>query len=724
MMAYFLLLLSCISVPQPLNAVRVQNGPSIDGVLDDQIWQSADVLNTVFMQFGPDYGMEMTEPTDVYVIYDDSKIYFGFFMHDPDHDSMIEALTPRDDYITGEWIAILLDTWNDGREATSFEVSLANSQMDSKLNPHGGWDYSWDAVWESGTSRVPGGWSAEFAIPFSCLRFNSSEDEQIWAINFQRILSRTSENGWYVLSESGPMADLETFVDLTGIEGISGSLGAEIRPYGAGHSFHTEQTDEWDHNYDAGVDIKIGLTSGIAADFTVNPDFGQVEADAVEMNLSHFELFRQEKRPFFLESQNIFQMPFHMFYSRRIGAVAPNGEVIPIIGGAKISGSLGGGFRVGFLDAVTARVSEDGNILVPATNYGILRTVHEFGTYSYLGFSAVSRNSWEQDSLQAENNSGAALDGAFEIPANHLIEFAAARSWNSGEDDGGAYRLNVNKIRSLTGYSVGFEYIDQNFNVNSTGFTTQTGCWESWANFWHNIRPEETFSNVGYDLGVYYSREIDGEVTAQNAHMGGHATLKSGINFGAEVSYSGETYDPYEGPEGRTYGDHFDFFTNIGTNHYDEVYVWGGVGAGQWESGGSFQNYIARLNFRPSAALELGFEGNLFSTSGGTNYNWEIADWDTRDTEWKSLVFRTNYIFSPDVHLRLFSQYSQFGMNYSQTSETESSEITANILFSWQYLPGSMFYFLVENLFQEDEDGNLGNPDFGAYAKLTWYLPI
>jgi len=724
MLSVFFLLICAVSTPQPVTAVRVENGPSIDGKLDDSVWESAETVTSVFRQFGPVYGEDMTEPTEIRVLYDDTKIYFGFFLQDPDHESMMGALTPRDNYITGEWIAILLDTWNDGREASSFEVSLANSQMDSKINPHGGWDYSWDAVWESGTSKVPGGWCAEFAIPFSCLRFDSESEEQVWAVNFQRILSRTSENGWYVLSESGPMADLENFMELRGISGISGSLGAEVRPYGSGNSYHHEQDDTWDHNYQAGMDVKVGIGSGIAADFTLNPDFGQVEADAAEMNLSHFELFLQEKRPFFLESQSLFSMPFNMFYSRRIGAVAPNGDVIPIIGGAKISGSLGGGFRIGFLDAVTAQVSEDDMLLEPASNFGILRTVREFGTYSYIGFSAVSKETWQQDDFEEEHNNAAALDCGFELPGNHLVELAAARSWNTGIDDDGAYRVSLSKIRSLTGYSAGYRYMGEEFSVNGTGYTTMTGYWETWGEFWKNIRPERTFSEMGFGISGNYSELRSGEITNQSLGGGAHATLQNGVNFGVETSYTGETFDPYEGPEGRTYGDHADFYTWIGTNSFDPLYVRGSYGGGQWESGGTFQNYSATVRFRPSSALDVRLSGDMFLSRDGTNWNWQTNDWDTRDTDWKSLILRMNYIFTPDVNLRLFSQYSLFRMDYASSPESESSEITANVLFSWQYLPGSMFYFLVENLFQEDENGDFGAPNLGLYAKVTWYLPI
>jgi hypothetical protein len=725
-MQAFCLMMLCVlgTTDSELSAVRVEDGPSIDGRLDDPVWEEAQVLRCTLLQYGPDYGSPMTEETEIYILYDDRHIYFGFQMDDPDPATMMDGLTPRDNYVTGEWIAILLDTWGNGREATSFEVSLANSQMDSKISPFGNWDYSWDAVWESGTSSNSEGWSAEFAIPFSCLRFNQNDDTQVWTVNFQRILGKTHENGWFVLSEAQQMAQLETFAPLTGIEDIEGSLGAEIRPYGSSSFFHTTDPDEWDSDLDAGLDVKLGVTSGVAVDLTVYPDFGQVEADAAEMNLSHFELFLGERRPFFLESQSTFDMPFNMFYSRRIGAVAPNGDVIPIIGGAKISGSLGAGIHFGFLDALTSRVSEDSVTFTPAANFGVFRTVKEFGPYDYIGFSAVSKDIWEQDEFDESYNRAFALDGGLLIPGNHVVDAAYARSFNTGMDTDEAYRLSIQKVRSTFSYSAGWESVGENFDVNGTGFTTSTGMWEGWGNVHKTFMPEETFSRIGFGAGAYYSELNSGETTGRSINIDGSATLKNGINFGLGANYSGETFDPYEGPQGHTYDDRASFNAWAGTNNFDDYYVNANFGGGQFDCGGTFQNYNLTFRMKPSQALEFRLSGNWFSTEDSDNYNWSADSWDKRSTDWKSLVLRAGYMFNPEMNIRLFSQYSRFSMNYDLTGETESSEITANLLFSWQYLPGSMFYFLVENQFEEQEDGGFGTPDLGLYAKLTWYLPI
>lgn len=706
-----------------LTAVRTETAPEIDGVLDEAVWDRIDGETCELWQFAPDYGSEMTQPTTMKIIYDDSSIYFGFVMYDSLPDRMVDALTPRDNYINGEWIAILLDTWCDGRSAFSFEVSLANSQMDSRLNGHGNWDYGWDAVWESGTARLENGWSAEFAIPLSCLRFPDCS-EQEWSVNFQRILSRTSENGWYMLSESQQMADLTDFAVLDEISGIEGSLGMEIRPYVAGKYFEFQTLDQDEFNGDAGLDLKMGLSSGITADFTLNPDFGQVEADEAEMNLSHFELFLQEKRPFFMERRELFDMPFNLFYSRRIGAVGWNGDLVPIVGGAKITGSAGP-YRFGFIDAVTGRVWEDDTTLVEAgANYGVFRGIRELGGYNYLAMSAVVKDSWEQEGLESETNRGAAFDGAYELPGGNLISGGLAGSWNTDADDGMAWRMSLEKVRSTLGYWAGFRQVDDNFDVNATGFTTETNYRSSWAGARKTFRPENTFATFSIMGGYDYRNQIDGEVLEQSGNGEINGTFKNGWNFTLQTDVSGEHFDPYEGPEGHFYPGAVNYFAGGGSNPFLPLSFWAGTGGGEFDSRGTFSNFTGRMRYRPVPVLEASISGDWFRTFDTEKFNWELEDFDLRSTEWRSVTVRLAYMFNPEMNLRLFSQYSDFNLDYQATGESESNQIRSNLLFSWQYLPGSMLYVLGETVFDGDGNGSFEDPDYGIYAKLTWFLPI
>lgn len=726
MFQLFSLLALAAQIPSGnLEAARIDTPPEIDGYLTEAVWQETPGETCRLFQFGPCYGESMTEPTTVKILYDDDFVYFGFILTDPLPREMTEALTPRDNYINGEWIAILLDTWNDGRSAFSFEVSLANSQMDSRISPEGGWDYGWDAVWESGTAVLEDGWSAEFAIPMSCLRFPRTED-QLWAVNFQRILSRTSENGFYSLSRSQQMADLSDFAEISGISGVRGSLGMELRPYAAGkyYTFQSLPNVDDDLTGDAGLDLKMGLTSGITADFTLNPDFGQVEADEAEMNLGHFELFLREKRPFFMERSELFRMPFNLFYSRRIGTAAWNGDLVPILGGAKITGSAGD-YRFGFLDAVTGRVWENDTTLVEtAANYGIFRGIRELGGYSNVGVSLVSKESWAQNGFDGSSSGAAALDGAVELPGNNLLSGAFAGSWNTGTDDGTAWEMDLERIRSTFGYWAGYSRVGEDFNVNPTGFTTRTNHETFHGGLRKTFRTLDAFSSLGFWGSQEYARELDGETITNTTHLEVNGTFKNGWNFTGETNLNQDRFDPWEGPDGRYYEGGTDFFAGGGSNPHKPFKFWLGTGGGDYSSGGTFSNFTGNVRLMPVPTLEFIVAGDLFRTWDTDKYNWQAEQFDIRSTEWRSVSLRVAYMFDTTTNLRLFSQYSDFQMDYDLTGETESSEIRTNLLFSWEYMPGSMFYALGETVFPGDGDGGFQDPDWGLYTKLTWFLPI
>ncbi len=707
-----------------LRATRVEEAPSVDGRLDEAVWALAGPVPCLFTQYDPENGAPMSVETVISILYDDEAVYFGFELSDPDPAGMMEALCPRDDYATGEWIAVLLDTWGDGREASSFEVSLANSQLDSRISPFGNWDYSWDAVWKSGTCRTDSGWSAEIAIPFSCLRFSGSEGEQPWTVNFQRIRGATRENGWFVLSDTQQMARLETFAPIRGMSGVDRSLGIEFRPYGSARLLRTAEADSWNSDPDAGLDVKIGISSGVALDLTVLPDFGQVEADEAEMNLSHFELFLDERRPFFMESEDIFEMPFHMFYSRRIGAAAPNGEVTPIAGGFKLSGNLGGGYRFGLLDAVTSSVSEDSVTIEPAANYSILRAMRESGSYDYVGVAAVDRYSWAQDGIPAAESRAFAVDGSILIPGNHLLHGEVAGSSGTGLESDGAYEISMSRVRSTFTYDGGFSYVGEDFDVNATGFTTQTGYWDGWASAYRSLAPGGFISRAGYGLSAYYAELDSGEITSRNISADADASLPSGANFGGGAGLDGRTFDRYEGPSGRWYDGTASVYAYAGTGRFHGMSLSADAGTGGYCNGGSYVDCGLHYSIRPSEPLVLSLEGDWYRTEGADRYNWEAEEWDVRDTDWRSLVFRAGYMFGPDMDVRLFSQLSEFESDFALTGETESGELAANMLFSWRYRPGSMLYLLGENRFEKEADGGFGSPDLGLYAKLTWFLPV
>ena len=416
------------------HSVRAATAPRLDGDLGDAVWQEAPEI-TGFTQIDPEEGKPAKDQTRVKIAYDDDAIYVGLMMEDSGQPTPL--LARRDsDLNNGDYVRISIDSQHDRLNGASFAVNASNVQMDLNLYNDIYSDTSWDAVWESATRIVPGGWIAEVRIPFSQLRF-PQRDVHTWGFNVSRWTARTFENSRLVFTPKSESAFVSHFADLNGIEGISPKRGLEIMPYAIARSDHRSQLDNpllqsADQKLDGGLDLKYGLTSSLRLTATINPDFGQVEVDPAVLNLSQFETFYPEKRPFFVEGSNIFgfgngpansRWGFNMwfptfFYSRRIGR-APQGSFaadyadVPgettILGAAKITGKHGDRWTIGVLDAVTEEESgvfgqlstkEDGSttlnrfdgVVEPMTNYLVTRATREYGKDSRAGFVFTATN--------------------------------------------------------------------------------------------------------------------------------------------------------------------------------------------------------------------------------------------------------------------------------------------------------------------------------------------
>ena len=402
-----------------LHAVRVQGqSPVIDGSLDDAAWKQAPEF-TDFTQHDPDDKKPATLHTSVRIVYDDHAIYFGAKMFDPRKPTTI--LLRRDTFGQFDFLSINLDTQHDRLSGNAFTITPAGEQSDTVLYNDIGEDGSWDGVWESATKITPEGWQAEVRIPFSQLRF-PDKPVQVWGINITRRTMRTNETVRIVNTPKGETGFVSHFADLIGIEGIHRGRPLEVVPYTVGRTDLRSGlggdplVGPHDSTMDGGLDVKYGLTSTLTLTGTVNPDFGQVEVDPAVVNLTQFETFYPEKRPFFIEGLNIFRFadspaPSHfsffntptMFYTRRIGR-APQESVdadfvdMPaqtrILGAAKLTGKVAGGWTLGAIDALTdsesARFVSDGILgrqkVEPMTNYFVSRVTKEFGSNSRIGF--------------------------------------------------------------------------------------------------------------------------------------------------------------------------------------------------------------------------------------------------------------------------------------------------------------------------------------------------
>ncbi|MFZ2491928.1 MAG: DUF5916 domain-containing protein [Thermoanaerobaculia bacterium] len=407
-----------------LRAVRVATPPSIDGDLSDPAWQSAPEF-TDFTQHDPHDGQPATLRTSIRIVYDEHAIYFGAMLEDPQRP--IAQLVRRDTMSQSDFLSINLDPQHDRLSGSAFTITPANVQIDSVLYNDIGEDGSWDGVWESATKIVANGWAAEVRVPYSQLRF-AHKDEHVWGINITRRTTRTNEMVRIVNTPKGQTGFVSHFADIVGIEGVRRGRPLEIVPYAVARGDVLTRADRSnplldtrDSRIDAGLDLKYALTPRLTLTGTVNPDFGQVEVDPAVVNLSEFETFYPEKRPFFTEGLNIFNFgdspaTSHfgfinqpdIFYSRRIGrapqtspdadySIAPHETTI--LGAAKVTGSLGRGWSIGVLDALTdaerARFltstgSEERLQVEPMTNYFVGRARKNIGTKARLGVFVTS----------------------------------------------------------------------------------------------------------------------------------------------------------------------------------------------------------------------------------------------------------------------------------------------------------------------------------------------
>jgi hypothetical protein len=299
-------------------AVRARpQPPEVDGRLDDDAWRHAPAISG-FLQREPHEGMPATEPTEARVVYTDRAIYVAIRAYDSKPHQIVGLLTRRDQWSPSDWLGVAFDSYRDRRTAFAFMVNPAGVKRDIYLyNDGDGEDDSWDAVWDVAVSRDSLGWAAEFRIPFSQLRF-PKEVTYRFGFNLYRLISRLNEEQYWQLPPKKEPGFVSRFGDLVGIEEIQPPRRIELLPYSAagntweraeaGNPFRTGKKS----SARLGADLNLGLTPNLTLSATINPDFGQVEADPAVVNLTAFETFFPEKRPFFTEGLDIFRFPISL----------------------------------------------------------------------------------------------------------------------------------------------------------------------------------------------------------------------------------------------------------------------------------------------------------------------------------------------------------------------------------------------------------------------------
>ncbi len=586
---------SVAATPMPAGATAIL----IDGELNEAAWLKAPMIAD-FVQRRPAEGAAPTFKTEARVLFDAANLYIAITATDPDPSKIVGLLSRRDSITQSDWLSVYIDSYHDRRTAYEFGVNPAGVKYDRYWFNDSNNDTSWDAVWEAAVSRSPNGWRAEFRIPFSQLRFNPSTTST-FGFAVGRILARADEASTWPLLPRSASGFVSSFGELTGLTFAQPLKKLEITPY-AVSQVTTKPVERGnplskspDPSGSAGVDLKYAVAPGLTFTGTMNPDFGQVEADPAVVNLSGFETFFPEKRPFFVEGSGTFSFDIDcndgqctgLLYSRRIGrsphryADVPSGgySTAPsnttIYGAGKLTGRIGN-FSVGALNAITSRedatISDKGvstaSPVEPATSYSVVRANREFANQSRIGFMATSTNRRLTNELKfLPKNAftggadfdlrmgkrfslggywaGSSVEGTADaiagIQQNNVHGFqrpdATSLSYDPTRTSLGGHSgsLSLNKISgTYTRFSSNVSYKSPGFDINDLGFLSRAD--EISQSNWFQIRsdtPNSWRRSININFNQWSGYNFDGDRRFAGGNINAHTTLISNWSMGA-----------------------------------------------------------------------------------------------------------------------------------------------------------------------------------------------
>jgi hypothetical protein len=485
---------SAEQLPVPtLAAGRAADGsrPAIDGRVDDEVWAAAEAFSA-FIQQEPNEGAPATELTEIRFLLDQQNLYVAVVCFDSEPGNIVVSQSRRDaDLEDTDSVRILLDTFNDGQNAFVFGTNPFGIEYDGQVRAEGqtgligggsagGLNVNWDGDWTVRARQTDRGWEAEFAIPLKTLRYNPGQD-RTWGVNAVRNIRRKNEQVFLSPVPRGyTLNRVSVAGKLQGL-GLPARRDLKLLPYvsGAVNDEPTLATDGVDRSGDVGIDVKWGVRADLTLDLTVNTDFAQVEADVQQVNLTRFPLFFPEKRPFFLENAQLFQLGqpqnVDLFFSRRIG-LSPNGEPIDIVAGGRLSGKLGG-YNVALLNMQTDAAVDDQlrTTVAPANNFTVARIQREVGRSSF-GAMFVGRQGVGSRAADDDYNRAYGLDLGWQATTNGRVTAFVARTDSPQERGGSDYagRAAYTYANTLWGGGGAFTQVGEGFNPE-VGFLRRRG---------------------------------------------------------------------------------------------------------------------------------------------------------------------------------------------------------------------------------------------------------
>ena len=589
--------------PSRVIATRAAQPPVIDGRDDDAVWREAHPIGA-FQEWRPSEGGPPKLPTEAKIAYDAANMYVFVRAFDPHPDSIITVRARRDYFTPSDMIWLFLDSYHDRRTGYEFGVNPSGVKLDAQVYNDGNEDFAWDAVWDVATRVDSLGWTAEFRIPLSQLRYGPQK-RHTFGLIIDRDLYRYSQRVSWPLLRQSKAGFVSQFGDVDGFDDLEAPRRLEAAPYAVTKNVSQFTPTGIGRTQDVagGGDVKYRVASNLTLDATLNPDFGQVEADPAVLNLSAFETFFSEQRPFFVAGRGLFRFDVNctavndcstgegLVYSRRIGRApqlagtysdTTSPAFTRILGAGKLTGRLPGGMTIGVLDAVTQHVTgAGGQSIEPTTNYGVLRLRQDLrGGESSIGgiVTAVNRDNdaWTAPYLRHNAYVGAAdfrhrfPGGVYEISGSldvsrvagsppaiaatqrdavHYYQrpdaglpYDTARASLSGDDEG----LQFGKVGGAhLLFQTGYERRSPGFEINDLGYLQRADqqAWSTWVGYFdrHQRALYQRFQ-WNFNWWQYWTTAGLPEERAFNTNT--HTTFRNtwSFHFGGTLGQLGETY--------------------------------------------------------------------------------------------------------------------------------------------------------------------------------------
>jgi hypothetical protein len=674
--------------------------PVVDGdVLGDAAWEGATAA-TGFWQIKPNDGAAATQRTEVFVGYTATALHIGVVAYDQAPAEILVTDSRRDsDLDDTDAFLVLIDGLLDRQNGFIFGTNAAGIEYDGQVTSEGsggsfgggGFNRNWDGTWTVRAKIGDFGWSAEFEIPFRTLRFGPGP-RQNWGINFQRNIRRNNEVAFWAPLERNH--DLTRVSDAGTLRGIAPPTQRNLQftPYALGKARRGGDLDGTETDSELGFDLKYSVTPSLTLDLTYNTDFAQVEVDETQVNLDRFNLFFPEKRPFFLENSGLFSVgtseQVEVFFSRTIG-IGNDGDIIPVEGGARLSGRVGERTNVGLLHMATD--AEPG--LAPGNRFTVARVSQELPNRSAIGALFTNRDG-DGSLLVPENddhNRAYAVDGRWGIGNEVTLEAWFAKTDTpglTGKDH--AYNIEGNYSSAIWEADLRYTEVGEDFNPE-LGFLSRTEYRNARAFLLRRIRPDDLWGLLELRPHVSYTGfwKFDGFQETGFLHIDNHWVYRTGTEFHTGINFSQSgIIEPFEIID--------DVIIQPGTYHHSELALVYFTDESRPLSfslrtniGGRFGG--DRVSITPTIRYRI---GEAFRSEFSINYN--EFDLPVENGEFTANLarLRLSYSFTPKMQLQALVQYNEL-----------DDSLGANIRFSWLRTANSGLY-VVYNQLDEREPGS------------------